>query len=152
MKKKIGKDSTQKIDFENQILALFDTFDLQPKTFLILYPALENSTTGIAIPCMQIQKRKFWLHIWLIMTYLLTLVLERQMLKTKALDFLRIFHSFVECKLGWLPPERIFSLQSCTLICHWLISSQFPYSKEKKKKNFIIRKIVIWKIHIQLET
>ena len=65
------------VDFESQILALFDTFNFQPKPVLILYPSLENSTTGIAIPCMQIQKRKFWLHIWLIVTYLLTLVLER---------------------------------------------------------------------------
>ena len=130
----------QKIDCESQIWALFDTFNFQPKPVLMLYPSLENSTTGITIPCMQIQKRKFWLHIWLIVTYLLTLVLERQMLKTKALDFLRIFHSFVECKLGWLPPERISSLQSCILICHWLISSQFPY---RKYKWYFVTKIVL---------
>jgi hypothetical protein len=47
-----------KIDFESQILALFDTSPVQKfakskdfiaTIFLILYPSLENSTTGIAI-------------------------------------------------------------------------------------------------------
>ena len=59
VKKKNQKDSD---DFESQILALFDTsplhqFALQNSIisfgFIILYPSLENSTTGIAIGKME---------------------------------------------------------------------------------------------------
>ena len=37
----------------------FDTVDFLPKAFLIMYPSLENSTTGIAITLIEAANARF---------------------------------------------------------------------------------------------